>query len=120
MNTPEKSFGTQLPIYEDKIAGLGLDFENEIQKALISIQGNPKLHTETKYGVRRYLLQRFPYFIYYGEYDDHIGIIAFAHTSRKPFSCVNASGRLWSGPPVKMQIPIGNRLRSYGHDDVKN
>lgn len=71
--------------YEDKVAGLGLDFENEIQKALISIQGNPKLHTETKYGVRRYLLQRFPYFIYYGEYDDHIWIIAFAHTSRKPF-----------------------------------
>lgn len=61
----EKELWHAVDYYEDKVAGLGLDFENEIQKALISIQENPKICTETEYGVRRYLLQRFPYFIYY-------------------------------------------------------
>jgi len=81
----EKELWYAVDYYEDKIAGLGLVFENEIQKALVSIQENPRIYTKTEYGFRRYLLQRFPYFIYYGEYDDYIWIIAFAHTSRKPF-----------------------------------
>ncbi|TVM03629.1 MAG: type II toxin-antitoxin system RelE/ParE family toxin [Candidatus Brocadia sp. WS118] len=81
----EKELCHAVEYYEDKVTGLGLDFENEVRKALISIQENPKLYTETKHGVRRHLLQRFPYFIYYDEFDDYIWIIAFAHTSKKPF-----------------------------------
>lgn len=71
--------------YEDKVAGLGLDFENEIQRALISIQENPKRYVETEYGVRKYLIQKFPYFVYYIEFEEYIWIVAFAHISRKPF-----------------------------------
>ncbi len=81
----EKELWHSVEYYEDKVAGLGLDFENEIQKALLSIQRHPNINTESKYGARRYLLHRFPYFIYYDEYEDYIWIIAFAHTSRKPY-----------------------------------
>ncbi len=81
----EKELWNSVEYYEDKVAGLGLDFENEIQKALLSIQRYPSKNTESKYGARRYLLRRFPYFIYYDEYEDYIWIIAFAHTSRKPY-----------------------------------
>ncbi len=81
----EKELWHAVGYYEDKVKGLGLDFEIEIQKALTLIQENPKISTETEYGVRRHLLQRFPYFIYYDEYEEYIWIIAFAHTSRKPF-----------------------------------
>ncbi len=42
--------------YEDKVVGLGLDFEKEIQESLILIQENPKISTTTEYGVRRHLL----------------------------------------------------------------
>ncbi len=81
----EKELWHAVDYYEDKVAGLGLDFEYEIQKALISIQIHPNIYTESKYGIRRHLLRRFPYFIYYDEYEEYIWIIAFAHTSRKPF-----------------------------------
>ena len=81
----EKELWYAVEYYEDKAKGLGLDFEQEIQKALALIQENPEISTESEYGVRRYLLQRFPYFIYYDEYEEYIWIIAFAHTSRKPF-----------------------------------
>ncbi|MGR3177057.1 MAG: type II toxin-antitoxin system RelE/ParE family toxin [Candidatus Anammoxibacter sp.] len=81
----EKELWHAIDYYEDKVVGLGLDFEKETQKTLILIQENPKISTETEYGVRRHLLQRFPYFIYYDEYEEHIWIIAFAHTSKKPF-----------------------------------
>ena len=81
----EKELWYAVEYYEDQVKGLGLDFEQEIQKALVLIQENPKISTESEYGVRRHLLQRFPYFIYYDEYEKDIWIIAFAHTSRKPF-----------------------------------
>ncbi|HBA26096.1 MAG TPA: type II toxin-antitoxin system RelE/ParE family toxin [Nitrospinae bacterium] len=81
----EKELWHATDYYEDKVVGLGLDFENEIQKALISIQENPKRYIETEYRVRKYLLQKFPYFVYYIEFEEYIWIVAFAHTSRKPF-----------------------------------
>ena len=81
----EKELWYATDYYEDKVVGLGLDFENEIQKALISIQENPKRYIETEYIVRKYLLQKFPYFVYYIEFEEYIWIVAFAHTSRKPF-----------------------------------
>lgn len=71
--------------YEEKVSGLGLDFESEIEYGLFSILENPVKFTETKYGVRRYLLQRFPCFIYFIVYKDCIWVVAIAHTSRKPF-----------------------------------
>ncbi len=81
----EKELWHAVEYYEEKVSGLGLDFDKEIENALISIQENPAKFTETKYEVRRYLLQRFPYFIYFIEYKDYIWVVAFAHTSRKPF-----------------------------------
>jgi len=81
----EKELWHEVEYYEEKVSGLGLDFENEIEYGLVSIQENPAKFTETQYGVRRYLLQRFPYFIYFIECEDYIWVVAFAHTSRKPF-----------------------------------
>ena len=80
----EKELWHSVDYYEDKVTGLGLDFEYEIQKALLSIQIHPNIYTPSKYGVRRHLLRRFPFFIYYEEYEEYIWIIAFTHTSRKP------------------------------------
>ncbi len=74
----EEELWHSVEYYEDKVAGLGLDFEKEIQR-------HHNINTESKYGARRYLLHRFPYFIYCDEYEDYIWIIAFAHTSRKPY-----------------------------------
>ncbi len=71
----EKELWHAVEFYEDKVRGLGLDFENEIQIALISIKENPNRYTEVQSGIRRCLLRRFPFFIYFIEYREYIWIV---------------------------------------------
>ena len=51
--------------YENKVSGLGLDFETETRRILANIQEAPKRYAEVKHGTRRCLMRRFPYAIYY-------------------------------------------------------
>jgi hypothetical protein len=70
--------------YENRCAGLGLDFVKEIKAALEIIQQSParwRIHLD---GTRRYLVHRFPYFIVYLPQEDHIWVVAFAHCRRRP------------------------------------
>lgn len=75
--------------YEQKCAGLGLDFENEVKAALEVILNSPERWSLREDGTRRCLLRRFPYFIVYLYEAPRIWVIAFAHCKRKP--------RYWSG-----------------------
>lgn len=71
--------------YEKQRAGLGLDFQKEVEKALAKIQENPLLgspYKRTDYRFR--LVRRFPFVIYYLDLEDSIWIAAFAHGSRRP------------------------------------
>lgn len=61
--------------YESKCAGLGLDLEQEVRRAFINIQKTPNRWTVKCYGTRWYLLQRFPYAIYY---------LDSSHSTHKP------------------------------------
>ena len=81
----EKELWHAVEFYEDKVNGLGLDLEKEVEKALISIRENPQRYAEVQDGVRRCLLRRFPFFIYFTEHEEVLWIVAMAHTSRKPF-----------------------------------
>ena len=71
--------------YEEKLRGLGLDLEEEVQHALADIQEAPEKWPKRIYGTRFRLLSRFPYAIYYIELPDKIWIVAYAHTSRRPY-----------------------------------
>ena len=73
--------------YEKRRANLGTELRLEVEdaiKALVSrpetwprfMMGRPELH--------RFLLPRFPFAILYALRDDHVLIVALAHTSRKP------------------------------------
>jgi hypothetical protein len=53
--------------YENRCAGLGLDFEKEIKAAMELIQQSPGRWPLQKDGTRRYLIHRFPYFVVYLE-----------------------------------------------------
>ena len=75
--------------YEDRSAGLGLDFEREINAALELIQQSPSRWPIRSDGTRRYLVHRFPHFVVYIHEKNHVWIIAFAHCRRRP--------RNWSG-----------------------
>jgi toxin ParE1/3/4 len=71
--------------YEKQKAGLGLNFLSEVEQALGKIQQNPSLGVIYKAtGLRRYVVQRFPFLIFYAEFDELIWIVAIAHRKRKP------------------------------------
>lgn len=71
--------------YEKQKAGLALNFLSEVEQALGKIQQNPSLGGIYKAtGLRRYVVQRFPFLIFYAEFDAFIWIVAIAHGKRKP------------------------------------
>jgi toxin ParE1/3/4 len=71
--------------YEDQRIGLGLDCLAEVEQSLDRIQRNPNLGTGYKVpGLRRYVLQRFPFLIFYAELREFIWVVAIAHGKRRP------------------------------------
>ena len=71
--------------YEKRKVGLGLDFLSEVEQYLGKIQQNPNLGALYKAsGLRRYVMQRFPFLIFYAELEEFIWIVAIAHGKRRP------------------------------------
>jgi plasmid stabilization system protein ParE len=70
--------------YEDQQENLGSTFEQEIKKAIQSIERNP-LKTQIRYrDIRVFFLDKFPYGIHFKLDDDLILILAVFHTSQNP------------------------------------
>ena len=70
--------------YEQRVVSLGADFLGDADAAVLRIQEAPKRWRILEGDVRRYLMQRFPFAIYYRVLPEHIRILAFANHSRHP------------------------------------
>ncbi|NBD17101.1 MAG: type II toxin-antitoxin system RelE/ParE family toxin [Cyanobacteria bacterium] len=71
--------------YEDQKVGLGFNFLVEVEQALGKIQQNPNLGVVYKVtGLRRYVIQRFPFLIFYAELEEYIWVVAIVHGKRRP------------------------------------
>ncbi len=71
--------------YEEQKVDLGLDFLTEVEQTLNKIQQNPNLGLIYKVtGLRRYVIQRFPFLIFYAEFESFIWVVAISHGKRKP------------------------------------
>jgi plasmid stabilization system protein ParE len=70
--------------YEEQAVGLGDVFLNEINKSLQLVATYPKVQTTVHNGIRRCLVNRFPYGIFYGIKNDSAVIVAVAHLKRQP------------------------------------
>jgi len=72
--------------YESRSSGLGEDFLKELERGYSLIQNLPNTWTvmEKNLGIRRYLLNRFPYAVIYKTKEDCILIVAIMHLNRKP------------------------------------
>jgi toxin ParE1/3/4 len=81
----ERELWQAIDFYESARIGLGLDFEEEIRYALADIQEAPDRWPKKKPGTRFRLLHKFPFAIHYLELPDAVWVVAFAHTSRKPY-----------------------------------
>lgn len=70
--------------YEGKVPTLGAQFLGAVDDAVATVLGAPKRWQVVEEDVRRYLVPRFPYAIYYRAMPSEIRILAFKHHSRHP------------------------------------
>ena len=71
--------------YNDARDGLGDEFADEVEAALVRIGRQPKASSPYSGGYRRYFLgKRFTYSIFYIEYDDYVWVASVYHSSREP------------------------------------
>lgn len=70
--------------YEATSTGLGIDFLDDLQRALNSVRESPLLGPEVGGRFRRVLLHRFPFSIIYPIEADAILVVAVAHQRRRP------------------------------------
>jgi len=73
--------------YETEVAGLGERLWQDIQNVVARISEYPEIGEvvrRTRNLVRRVPLHHFPFLLVYRQRDDHLQIVALAHTSRKP------------------------------------
>jgi plasmid stabilization system protein ParE len=70
--------------YEDRELGLGEDFLRRIEASLQSIQRAPEMYPVAVSPVRRAIIRRFPYEIFYEPYADSVFVYAVFHCSQDP------------------------------------
>jgi len=71
--------------YETRSPGLGSALLDEVQRSLDQMATRPEAYQQIGKRVRRKILWRFPYNLFYAVYPDRIRIVAFAHQRRRPF-----------------------------------
>lgn len=86
LSEAHRELDRQIGIYEEKDAGLGLEFLDEIESTISRVMELPKAWTEIETGIRRCLTNRFPYGVLYHFLEDkqEILIVAIMHTRQQP------------------------------------
>ena len=70
--------------YEKQKAGLGSEFVRAVDTCFSKIGRNPKAYAVVRNQVRRALIRKFPYGIFYIFRDDTVVVIACFHGRRSP------------------------------------
>lgn len=79
-----REIGEAFEWYQEQQPGLGVEFLEALDVQFQSISRSPQLYAQTQRGVRRALLSRFPYAVFYAEKGEIISILAVVRTSRSP------------------------------------
>ena len=70
--------------YEKEQAGLGVEFLDELGATYNRIADGPLTYQELRGDIRRALLKRFPYAVYFAVEGDLVVVVAVLHASRDP------------------------------------
>ncbi len=70
--------------YEDRMHGLGTQFINAVDETMSLVSTEPEIFQKVYRTLRRALIQRFPYGIFYTIGPGSIVILAVMHTARQP------------------------------------
>ena len=79
-----REIGEAFAWYEEQSAGLGSEFQLTFELQLKRLEQVPLLYQEIIPGVRRTLLPRFPFSVFYTVKHDRVQILAVIHTARSP------------------------------------
>ena len=70
--------------YQEQRAGLGLDFKLCVDDALSKLQKHPSFYKKVHLDIRRIIIKRFPFGIFYIISNKQIIILAVLHARRDP------------------------------------
>ena len=79
-----REIGEAFDWYEEQSRGLGSEFELAFELQLKRLEQVPLLYSEIIPGVRRTLLPRFPYGVFYTVKGDLVHVLAVIHNARNP------------------------------------
>lgn len=71
--------------YDEQAEGLGDRFFDAVDRVVARIDGNPRQFPVMRATLRRALVPRFPYALFFRMEGDAAYVVACAHTSRAPF-----------------------------------
>jgi plasmid stabilization system protein ParE len=71
--------------YDLRDPGLGGAFLDEVERSFDQIARHPEAAARVRSAVRKRILARFPYSIFYSIHRDQLRILAIAHQKRRPF-----------------------------------
>ena len=80
----ENDINTAYEWYESQRAGLGKEFAQELSASMDRIMESPRIYSELYQGIRRALLRRFPFGVYYLFNDEKIIVLSVLHLAMDP------------------------------------
>lgn len=80
----EVEMGDAFDWYEERVPGLGSDFLLNVDAAFNAILRNPEQYPAVYKNLRRALIRRFPYQVFYLLEDKRIVVLAVFHAKRCP------------------------------------
>jgi plasmid stabilization system protein ParE len=80
----ETEFDEAFDYYDARRAGLGTEFVSEVQRVFERIAANPLIHQEVFADIRKAVVRRFPYCVFYRPHPDRVEVLSVFHTSRDP------------------------------------
>ena len=72
--------------YQDQASGLGHDFKTCVDEVISKIHRNPQIYRKVFLDIRRAVIRRFPFGVFYTIEDQKIIVIGILHARRDPQS----------------------------------
>lgn len=70
--------------YETQRSGLGAEFHSEISRIFTVLTETPLIYPVLYRGVRRALVHRFPYLVWYSVVGEEVSVLACTHARQNP------------------------------------
>lgn len=86
LDAAQSELDETIDYYEEQRAGLGFEFADEVEEALVRIENYPQAWSPLSLRVRRCLVNRFPYGVIYEVRDERLVVVAIQNLHRAPDS----------------------------------